>query len=125
MLLALAFAALAAEARADRPAAPLTLESLTPFGASTTGAVQSSSLARRSLCRPRGAYSWPVRPFRAPHPVRGNLGDPRTVYSVEGASFSFHNGVDVYAPDGTPVYPVVSGIAEVARRQEVIVRTAD
>src|SRR5205807_778886 len=114
----------AARASGERPAAPRTLESLTPFDVST-GAVRWSSLASRSRCGGPGAYSWQVRPFDRPHPVRGNMGDPRTVYSVEGASFSFHNGVDIYAPDGTPVYPVVSRIADVERRQEVIVRSPD
>jgi len=63
------------------------------------------------------AYPWPVKPFNKAHPVRGNFGDPRTIFSLslftnglEGpGDFQFHNGVDISAPDGTPVYPVVSG----------------
>src|SRR5262249_33751641 len=95
---AIACAALAAQAGADRPSAPLTLESLAPF-APATGAVRSAARARPNRCGGRGAYGWPVRPFDRPHPVRGNMGDPRTVYSVKGGSFSFHNGVDVVAPN--------------------------
>ena len=60
-----------------------------------------------------GAYGWPVRPFNAQHPVRANFGDPRTRFAdpagvdalVRGeGSFSFHQGVDISAPDGTAVY---------------------
>ena len=65
------------------------------------------------------SYSWPVRPFNKQHPIRGVFGDPRTVFEngvlaggFDGPGFfSFHQGVDIAAPDGTPVYPVVSGIA--------------
>ena len=64
-------------------------------------------------------YAWPVKPFRSIHPVRGYFGDPRTrfvgpptrptLYHGAG-SFSFHVGVDIVVPDGTPVYPVRSGV---------------
>ncbi len=63
-------------------------------------------------------YSWPVKPFTREHPIRGNFGDPRTLFSAPptieglltgGGSFQFHFGVDVSAPDGAKVYPVVSG----------------
>jgi hypothetical protein len=65
------------------------------------------------------AYPWPVKPFDRQHPIRGMFGDPRTVFqngvladAFDGPGvFSFHQGVDISAPDGTPVYPVVSGIA--------------
>src|SRR5438270_6544300 len=62
-----------------------------------------------------GGYGWPVKPFHQEHPVRGNLGDPRTVFLtpptpesvlVGGGSFSFHQGVDISAPNGTAAYPV-------------------
>jgi hypothetical protein len=65
------------------------------------------------------AYGWPIKPFDQPHPVRGNFGDPRTVfhgpptaytlYHAAG-SFTFHRGVDISAPVGTKVYPVRDGI---------------
>src|SRR3954469_11544775 len=51
------------------------------------------------------SYGWPVRPFDRQHAVRGFFCDPR----IEGASRSFHFGVDVAAPDGTPVYAVAAG----------------
>lgn len=75
-------------------------------------------------------YRWPVRPFDVQHPIRGNFGDPRTVslepFGVDGedapGAYSFHNGVDISAAPGTPVYPVVSGVADLRRVDEVIVR---
>jgi murein DD-endopeptidase MepM/ murein hydrolase activator NlpD len=65
-----------------------------------------------------GSYQWPIKPFDRPHPIRGSFGDPRTVFSAPpteeslmtgGGKFNFHFGVDIWAPNGTPVYPVVSG----------------
>ena len=49
-----------------------------------------------------GAYGWPVKPFDEQHPIRGAFDDPR-----DGRSFHF--GVDISAPDGTPVYAVAPG----------------
>src|SRR6476469_3815537 len=65
------------------------------------------------------AYPWPFKPFNKQHPIRGFFGDPRTVFEngvlaggFDGPGFfSFHQGVDISAPDGTPIYPVVSGVA--------------
>ena len=60
-----------------------------------------------------GSYPWPVKPFDRQHPVRGNFGDPRTLFNTPpttdgaltgGGSFQFHFGVDISAPDGTRVY---------------------
>src|SRR6476659_375235 len=51
------------------------------------------------------AYGWPVRPFDRPHPIRGGFDDPR----FGQRSRAFHFGVDVCAPDGTPVYAVSAG----------------
>jgi hypothetical protein len=61
--------------------------------------------------------------------VRGNFGDPRTVFQllpsengVNGpGAFSFHNGVDIACPPGTPVYPVMSGTARLRYDSAVIV----
>ena len=65
-----------------------------------------------------GAYPWPIRPFNQAHPVRANLGDPRTLFATRSGNplaaagtFAFHDGVDIDAPSGTPVYPVASGVA--------------
>jgi hypothetical protein len=66
-----------------------------------------------------GAYGWPVKPFDRQHPIRGNFGDPRTVFhgtrsqrTIEtgDGSFQFHHGVDISAPDGSPVYAVADGL---------------
>jgi len=46
------------------------------------------------------AYGWPIRPFYQQHLVRGYFDDPRLSGDEEG----FHFGVDIMAPDGTPVY---------------------
>lgn len=52
------------------------------------------------------AYGWPIKPFRRQHPVRAFLDDPRIGH--DGGS-AFHFGIDVAAPDGTPVYAVEGG----------------
>lgn len=63
-------------------------------------------------------YPWPVKPFDQQHPIRGYPGDPRTVFErpfdaspFRGpGTFGFHQGVDIVAADGTPVYPVADGV---------------
>ena len=56
------------------------------------------------------AYGWPVKPFDRQHPVRGYFGDPRIGLNADGSlSRQFHFGVDVSAPDNTPVYATLSG----------------
>jgi Peptidase family M23 len=53
------------------------------------------------------AYGWPLQPFDKQHPVRSFFDDPRQ----EGAeAASFHFGIDISAPDGTPVYAVADGV---------------
>src|SRR5207248_8420878 len=56
-----------------------------------------------------GAYSWPVKPFHKPHPIRGAFDDPRFHLGSEGALAAFHFGVDIAVHDGTPVYGVARG----------------
>lgn len=50
-------------------------------------------------------YGWPLKPFDRPHPVRGVFNDPR----ISVRSRAFHFGIDIAAPDGTPVYAVEAG----------------
>lgn len=45
------------------------------------------------------------------HPVRGFFGDPRI--GNHGRSRQFHFGVDVSAPNGTPVYATLTGTATI------------
>src|SRR5262245_27374208 len=53
----------------------------------------------------RMSYSWPLQPFDRVHPVRANFNDPR----ISGSSKAFHFGIDISAPNGTPVYAVEAG----------------
>ena len=100
-----------------------------PDGA-RTGALAQPAVCGAARDR-RAAYGWPVRPFDRQHPIRGSFGDPRTVERsadpVDGpgsrGSFQFHNGIDIVASDGTPVYPVLDGVARVRHRHEVSVRS--
>ena len=89
-----------------------------------------------ALTAPAGAaaYPWPIKPFKKQHPVRANFGDPRTIFQMslfqnglEGpGEFQFHNGIDIAAPDGTPVYPVASGTVKLIQGgTEIAVDTDD
>lgn len=92
--------------------------------------VNVDSPCRRTSIGPL-AYHWPVKPFTKQHPIRGFFGDPRTIGKEQlgsdgpgsAGSFGFHNGVDISAPGGTAVYPVVSGLAHVKSADEVNVTT--
>jgi hypothetical protein len=99
---------------------------------------QTEIPASRSPCTtpPAGpfTYHYPVRPFLRQHPIRGFFGDPRTVSADRlgddgpgtPGSFAFHNGIDIAAATGTPVYPVVSGTVQPrSYGDEVVVSTAD
>jgi hypothetical protein len=90
---------------------------------------RSFTVATPSACAVRpgpSSYPWPVAPFEKAHPVRGNFGDPRTIFGSDGKGhFSFHNGVDIAADDGTPVYPVVSGVVVERDPDLLIVQSAD
>jgi hypothetical protein len=77
------------------------------------------------------AYPWPIKPFHQQHPIRANFGDPRTRFwntmltdGLQGPGlFQFHNGIDIAAPEGTPVYPVISGKASLIDGAAVLVRS--
>ena len=81
-------------------------------------------------------YGYPVKPFDRDreHLVRSNLGDPRmqffgppttdTLLHGKGV-FSFHQGVDITAGPGTPVYPVVDGTVTLITSVYVKVSSGD
>lgn len=66
----------------------------------------TQTLALQRVVRSESSYSWPVKPFDRQHPVRAFFNDPRI---GDGGSHAFHFGIDVAAPDGTPVYAVAPG----------------
>ena len=74
-------------------------------------------------------YPWPIEPFHEQHAIRGYFGDPRTVFrdptDPQLGAFSFHNGVDIVAAVGTPVYPVVDGVVTEVRVNEAVVTSED
>ncbi|HXE94135.1 MAG TPA: M23 family metallopeptidase [Gaiellaceae bacterium] len=80
------------------------------------------SLAAPGITR---AYDWPVVPFDRQHRIRGNFDDPRTrtgrVDRDPTNSQSFHDGVDIQVPDGTPVYSIAAGEAFIVNRSAVAV----
>jgi hypothetical protein len=81
---------------------------------------QSRTVGHAHAVRP--SYGWPLKPFNRPHPVRANLNDPRNGH---GDAKSFHFGIDISAPNGTPVYAVEPGQAFITRgRMSVAVRGA-
>jgi len=95
---------------------------------------QSEHVARPSLCDDTSTsspypwptrYPWPIASFHAQHPIRGYFGDPRTVFrdstDPQLGAFAFHNGVDIVAAVGTPVYPVVDGTVTEVRVNEAVV----
>ena len=40
-------------------------------------------------------YGWPVKPFDQPHPVRGNFGDPRTIFAGPPTQRTLLSGLSV------------------------------
>jgi len=98
---------------------------------SVAALVVADQVAGQPVCTPRptegretaaasaiNVYGWPVKPFHRQHPVRGILGDPRTIFSGPptrdtvlhgGGEFDFHKGIDIVAAPDTPVYPVRDG----------------
>ena len=98
-----------------------------PARASTPAGKQAQALSGQ-------AFGYPIKPFNEEHPIRANLGDPRMQFFgpptartlMRGiGSFSFHQGIDISAPNGTPVYPVVDGTVTAATPIWVRVTSGD
>jgi hypothetical protein len=97
----------------------ITLAMLCLSPCSPTSAATASTTAGG---KPTSSYGWPLKPFNRQHPVRGFFGDPR----VHGETHGFHFGVDISAPDGTPVYATLTGRVYVERErpETVAIRSA-
>jgi hypothetical protein len=71
----------------------------------------------------QASYGWPIKPFHRQHAVRAFFGDPRIAGNDE-AHGSFHFGIDIPAPNGSPVYATLDGIASIdPRHRDVVVVT--
>jgi hypothetical protein len=108
-------------------ASPRIVRATGPLAAQAKGSLAaeaSKPLAARPVSGQ--AYGYPVKPFDREHLIRANFGDPRmqfhgpptadTLTHADG-SFSFHQGVDISAPGGTAVYPVVDGTVTFVSRE--------
>jgi Peptidase family M23 len=82
---------------------------------------------RSSSSSSSSSYGWPVKPFHRQHPVRGFFGDPRIAENGHGTTHSFHFGIDISCPDGTPVYATLSGrvVLDRVHRETVSIVGAD
>jgi hypothetical protein len=69
----------------------------------------------------RSVYPWPLEPFHRAHPVRGYFNDPR----ISGSSRAFHFGIDISAPNGTPVYAVRRGVVHMEGGRSLSVVSGD
>jgi hypothetical protein len=67
------------------------------------------------------AYSWPLVPFDRAHPVRAHFNDPR----ISGTSRAFHFGIDISAPNGTPVFAVTAGKVHLEDARAISVAAGD
>ena len=93
------------------------------LGACSEVSYGSTQPGGRTLASARG-YGWPVKPFNRQHPVRGFFGDPR-IGGAHGDSKQFHFGVDVSAPNGTPVYATITGTVSFIHPDAVSVGAGD
>src|SRR3954468_14070752 len=86
-------------------------------GSETAGAAfaQTRTVAHRHAVPP--GYGWPIKPFYRQPPVRAYLDDPRNGH---GDAKSFHFGVDISAPNGSPVYAVERGEVFVTRGRKAV-----
>lgn len=116
--------------RKPQPGRALAAVVLSVFAVAAAQVVDSEARTATPTSGCTGPYGWPVKPFDQAHPIRGAFGDPRTVFRgrnsqrtvAAGAGvFSFHQGVDISAPDGSPVYAVADGSVTRARGGRVTV----
>lgn len=90
------------------------------------GTTSVTAESDREDAAPQGSYGWPVKPFFRQHPVRGNLGDPRIGPGRDGTMhYTLHLGVDIVAPNFTPVYATVSGTVSIHPLHADTVMVAD
>ena len=61
-----------------------------------------------------------LKPFDRAHPVRAYFNDPR----ISGTSKAFHFGIDISAPNGTPVYAVAAGKVHLEDAEAISVQPA-
>jgi hypothetical protein len=116
-------------------AATASFAALASLGALKAAPEAAHATTPAAVHAPSGSgFGYPVKPFDREHPIRGGFGDPRTQFHgpptldsvLHGAgSFSFHQGVDLSAPNGTAVYPVVDGTVRTVTREWVGVRSGD
>jgi hypothetical protein len=62
-----------------------------------------------------------LQPFDHAHPVRAYFNDPR----ISGTTKAFHFGVDISAPNGTPVYAVAAGTVHLEDARAISVAAGD
>jgi hypothetical protein len=85
----------------------LTLASAAVSFTATASQAEAATHVQTAAPAARPAYGWPVKPFDRQHPVRGFFGDPRI--ASHRHTRQFHFGIDISAPNGTPVYATLSG----------------
>jgi hypothetical protein len=86
-------------------------------------AVIAAAAALATAAPAHASYGWPIMPFHQQHAVRAYFGDPR-IAGHDEADGSFHFGIDISAPNGTPVYATLDGVASIhpLHHDTVIVR---
>jgi hypothetical protein len=104
---AVALAALALTSLGAKPDLALSSADAAPGSAHALRDERTVRPATQAAPVQRHAYRWPLKPFGRQHPVRGFFGDPRIANN--GQARQFHFGIDISAPNGTPVYATTSG----------------